>query len=134
MEDQEIKGRLEAASKLLANEEFSEAAKAYRAILDSGTTTEEVRLGLAKSLYGAERYDEAVKAFQAILDSGTTTEEVRLGLAKSFHNAERYDEAEKAFQAILDSGQKRRKYIDGLVIPCTGYGNMMKRFPHLRRR
>src|SRR5229473_2854774 len=88
MGDQDkVKEQLKAASELFDNDEFSEAAEAYRAILDSGITTTEVHLGLAKSLYYARKYDDAAKAYQAIQDSGTTTTEVHLGLAKSLYGA-----------------------------------------------
>ena len=102
------------AKSLYAAGKYDEAAKAYQAILDSGTKTTEVYLGQAKALYAARKYDEAAKAYQGILDSGSATTEVLRGLAKSLYAARKYDEAAKAYQAILDSGTKTAEIYRGL--------------------
>jgi tetratricopeptide (TPR) repeat protein len=123
MEDQDkIKKALAAASQLLDKEEFSEAAKAYQAILDSGTRTTEVYLGLAKSQYAARKYDEAAKAYQAILDSGTKTAEIWRGLGSSLYELWSYDEAIDAFNEAIK--------ID--PYPDT-YGDLGESFYQLRR-
>jgi len=112
--------KLKAAREMFDKGEFSEAAQAYKAILYSGTTTPEVRLGLAKSLCGAADYEKAAKAYQAILNWGTTTEEVRLGLAKSLCGAAEYEKATKAYQAILDSGTTTTEVRLGLAKSLYG--------------
>jgi tetratricopeptide (TPR) repeat protein len=111
--------KLKAARELLGKGEFSAAAKAYQAILDSGATATEVRPGLTKSLYGAGRCDEAAKAYQEIADSDKTLE-VRLDLAEFLYGAGRYDEAAKAYQAILDSGTPPPKARLGLAKSLHG--------------
>src|SRR6266853_1149783 len=69
MEDQdEIKEPLSEASAMFDRNEFSEAATAYQAIVDSGTKTAAVYRGLGNSLCGSWKYDEAVAAFKEAIN------------------------------------------------------------------